>query len=180
MAKNTVTTAAVARPSKHAFMNAPGAMDEFVAFISGGGSFVDFIKEKGIPYVTLADWIYKDPERAERYDRARNMRAEKLVEEIVTISDEEGYDDIINADGSKSAVRFDSTAVARNKLRVDTRKWVASKLLPRKYGDRNTQEIVGPEGGPLQLASLNLRGLNDAELAQMEALLAKAAKSRGE
>lgn len=180
MAKNTVTTAAVARPRKHEWMNQPGAVAEFMGFISSGGNLADFSRAKGIDYQTFSDWIYKDAERASLYDRAREERAEKLVDEIVSISDEEAYDDVLNADGSTSAVRFDSTAVARNKLRVDTRKWVASKLKPRKYGDRNTQEIVGPEGGPLQLASLNLRGLNDAELAQMEALLAKAAKSRGE
>lgn len=38
---------------------------------------------------------------------------------------------------------------ARDRLRVDTRKWILSKALPKVYGDKNTTEISGPEGGPV-------------------------------
>ena len=50
-------------------------------------------------------------------------------------------------------VVFDSTAVQRNRLRVDTRKWLLSKLAPKKYGDKVLNEHTGAYGGAIQVAS---------------------------
>jgi hypothetical protein len=36
------------------------------------------------------------------------------------------------------------------RLQVDTRKWLLSKLIPKKYGDKVEQFISGPDGRPLQ------------------------------
>ena len=38
----------------------------------------------------------------------------------------------------------------RSRLRVDTRKWLLSKALPKIYGDKVTAEISGPDGGPIK------------------------------
>ena len=48
---------------------------------------------------------------------------------------------------------FDATAVARNRLRVDARKWLASKMAPKKYGDKLQTELTGANGGSIQVAS---------------------------
>jgi hypothetical protein len=45
--------------------------------------------------------------------------------------------------------------VAKARLQVDARKWVASKLLPKKYGDKLQQEVSGPDGGALTVTWLN-------------------------
>lgn len=58
-----------------------------------------------------------DPILLREYEMAQRCRAEMMVEEIMTIADEEND-------------------VLRAKLKVDARKWYASKMLPRKYGDR--------------------------------------------
>ena len=50
-------------------------------------------------------------------------------------------------------VVFDSTAVQRNRLRVDARKWLLSKLAPKKYGDKLTQEHTGANGGAIEVHS---------------------------
>ena len=42
----------------------------------------------------------------------------------------------------------------RDRLRVDTRKWVASKMKPKKYGDK--VELSGPGGGPITIAAVDL------------------------
>lgn len=47
----------------------------------------------------------------------------------------------------------DPTSVARNRLRVDARKWLASKMAPKKYGDKIEAVHTGPDGGALQIAS---------------------------
>ncbi len=55
----------------------------------------------------------------------------------------------IMSDGEDVAVVFDATAVARNRLRVDTRKWIAARILPKRYGDKVQQEHTGPNGSSL-------------------------------
>jgi hypothetical protein len=39
--------------------------------------------------------------------------------------------------------------IQRSRLRVDSRKWLASKLVPKKYGDKVSAEVSGPDGGPI-------------------------------
>jgi hypothetical protein len=38
--------------------------------------------------------------------------------------------------------------VDRSRLMMDARKWLASKLAPKKYGDKVSAEVSGPDGGP--------------------------------
>lgn len=68
-------------------------------------------------------WLSERPEFADQYARAREEQAEALADELVAIAD--------GPVGEDSAV-----LTARDRLRVDARKWVASKLKPKKYGDR--------------------------------------------
>jgi hypothetical protein len=49
-------------------------------------------------------------------------------------------------------------------------------MAPRTYGDKLQTEITGANGGPVQLSAVDLRGLSDAELATMQALLGKASE----
>jgi hypothetical protein len=35
---------------------------------------------------------------------------------------------------------------------VDTRKWLLSKIFPKKYGDKVSAEVSGPDGGPIREA----------------------------
>lgn len=134
--------------------------------IAAGESLRKICTDAKMPSMaTVMRWLGK-PENAafrEQYACARDAQADKLVEEMLEIADEEctmvraekhgSRDD--DGDGNTEVV-FDATAVARNKLRVDARKWVASKMAPKKYGDKVTQEVVGAEGGPIQ-QSLSVR-----------------------
>ena len=45
----------------------------------------------------------------------------------------------------------DAVSVNHAKLRIDTRKWAASKLKPKKYGDRVMNELTGKDGGPVEI-----------------------------
>ena len=113
----------------------PQALDEFLAYIAKGGHMAAWCGARGINYTTMLKFIHSDPARSEMYGRAREDRADVLVDEIVAISDEETIEVKELAPGVQVAV-FDKTAVARNRLRVDARKWVAAKLRPRVYGDK--------------------------------------------
>lgn len=72
---------------------------------------------------TVYQWIAKNPSFAQRYDRAREAQARLYVEEITPIADD-------TADASNPVV------VQSAKLRIETRRWLASKLLADVYGDK--------------------------------------------
>ena len=119
---------------------------------------------------TFLDWIGADSFLAEQYAHARQLAYELLADEIVAIADENYTTD---EHGVKE--RLSSEAIQRNRLRVDTRKWMLAKMLPKVYGDHTkvTNEHTGKDGGPIQLAAVDLRGLSDSELDDMQRLLDK-------
>ena len=117
---------------------------------------------------TFLDWIGADSFLAEQYAHARQMAYELLADEIVAIADEN-----YTTDEHGVRERLSSEAIQRNRLRVDTRKWMLSKMLPKIYGDKQIQEVTGKDGGPIQLAAVDLRGLSDSELDDMQRLLDK-------
>jgi hypothetical protein len=66
--------------------------------------------------------------------------ADYLFEEAIQIADD-GRNDTTTDDDGHVVVNHD--IVNRSKLRVDTRKWACSKLLPRKYGESIAVEHSG-------------------------------------
>lgn len=97
---------------------------------------------------TVYDWLFRIPEFASQYTRAREEQAETMADDIVAIADESYHDHDIDENGH---VRVNNEAIQRSKLRVEARKWVAAKLKPKKYGDKITQEVVGANGGAVQV-----------------------------
>jgi hypothetical protein len=84
---------------------------------------------------TVYLWL-DDPSKAEflqRYMRAREAQADLLAEQILQIADDGTNDTQKDEDGK---VRVDQDVIARSRLRVDARKWLAGKLAPKKYGDK--------------------------------------------
>jgi hypothetical protein len=75
-----------------------------------------------------------------RYTLAREMGMESLAEEVIEISDQP----CVGPDGF-----VDNGAVQRARLMSDSRRWFLSKQMPKKYGDKVTQEITGEDGGAL-------------------------------
>jgi len=87
------------------------------------------------PYCIL-DWASKYPEFAQQYARAMDMRTDHLAEEALEISDNSTYDWIEQHDKRGTRILGDHEHVNRSRLRVDTRKWLISKMNPKKYGDK--------------------------------------------
>lgn len=156
-ARNTVKT--VGRPTVYSDLVAA----KLCAYIADGMSLRNVCKQPGMPSTaTVMRWLADDSKAAfrEQYARAREAQADLLAEEILSIADEECT--MVRADkhGSNdddgeghTEVVFDSTAVARNRLRVDARKWLASKMAPKKYGDKLQAELTGANGGAIAVNS---------------------------
>lgn len=146
-------------------------MDVLCEFIAAGNSMNEFCRQNDFSHATVLAWIDEPdhPERAKQYARARQVRADKLVEEIMAIADDGSNDTYIDENGKK---KTDWDVVARSKLRVDSRKWFASKLAPKIYGDR--QILSGDPDAPLSSgAKVDLSQLSDAELQTYLALQRK-------
>lgn len=85
-------------------------------------------------------WRLDHPNFANMYDAAKRAQADLLAEDILAISDDSLHDVMINpATGNET---MNSEYVARSRLRIDTRKWIACKLLPKVYGDKVTNETT--------------------------------------
>lgn len=109
--------------------------------LSDGESLRSICASEGMPSkAAVFRWLGAHEAFRDQYARAREEQAETLADEIVGI-----------ADGDPS-VEDSAVMTARDRLRLDARKWVASKLKPKKYGDKVSQELSGPDGGPVQHA----------------------------
>lgn len=93
---------------------------------------------------TVFKWIRTIPEFSQQYDKAKAESADALAEEILDIADD-GTNDWMEARTKDGEVRMvlDKENVQRSRLRVDARKWIASKLKPKKYGDKTEVEHTG-------------------------------------
>lgn len=91
---------------------------------------------------TVFRWLGANEIFRDQYARAKEAQAEALADEIVDIADD-GQNDWMerNAEDNAGWVA-NGEALQRSRLRVDARKWIASKLLPKKYGDRQQVDVT--------------------------------------
>lgn len=78
------------------------------------------------------EWLNQDTELSNQYTRAREERADKIFEDIIDISDDSSGDVKVTEFGEV----LNSEFAARSKIRIDARKWMLSKMMPKKYGDK--------------------------------------------
>jgi hypothetical protein len=120
-----------------------------------GESLLAICRSEGMPCVsTIMKWRAAKPEFREQYLAAQLDRSDTHAEEALKIAD----DPDIPSD--------------QKRIMVETRKWVATKQNPRKYGDRVMNELTGADGGPIQLRALDDKQL-DAEIARLNELIPK-------
>lgn len=122
--------------------------DDICQRLAEGESLRAICRDDEMPALSsVFRWLTLHKEFSDQYARAREEQAEALADEIVGIADEECTTVRADKHGSSEEgdveVVFDATAVARNRLRVEARKWVASKLKPKKYGDKTQLEHSG-------------------------------------
>jgi len=127
--------------------NLPDVREAILLRLSCGESLRAICKDKasGMPDVsTVFDWIHKNAEFAKQYARARELQADVLVDEIFEIADDNTHDVItVEDDDGNEYEKVNHDHINRSRLRVDVRKWFASKVSPKKYGDRQEIEHSG-------------------------------------
>jgi len=129
--------------------------EKICSLIADGNSLRSICKRNKMPdKATVIRWLGVHREFSDQYARARVAQADKLFEECLEIADETSVDYIEkkNDDGS-TFWAVDHEHIQRSKLRIDTRKWMAGKLAPKKYGEKVTQEIGDSGDGPLVIVT---------------------------
>lgn len=78
---------------------------------------------------TFRKRIMADDEFAARYARAKDAKADAIFDEVLTIADQSTPE-----------------TVAVDRLRIDARKWMAGKLRPKVYGDKQEIDHTSSDG----------------------------------
>ncbi len=120
-------------------------------------------------FPTVMRWLFEQypPEDPrvhfrDQYTRARAVQAETFADEMVAIADDDSGDVLRDLDGN--VVGVNNVRIQRHRLRVDTRKWIVSKLLPR-YADKGREAVDTPS------TPIETEVLDDRELARQVALI---------
>lgn len=128
----------------------PEVQQEILERLTQGESARSICKDAHMPHWSAFCRFKRDPKNKEFLDQYALAWADGLAaweHEIDCIAADSSRD--FQPDG-KGGVKSDNTAVNRDRLRVDTKKWIMSKRMPHLYGDKVQQEITGKDGAALQ------------------------------
>lgn len=130
-----------------AFPKTPEVIETILAHLADGKSMRSVCRMDGMPKMTTVfKWLREDAEFAKHYAQAKKEGVEAMLEDCLEIADD-GRNDFME---TQYGQKVDREAIERSKLRVDTRKWFASKILPKKYGEKVEQTLKGDPTAPLQ------------------------------
>jgi len=120
----------------------PQLFDEICDRLATGESLRAICRDPLMPDErAVRKWVTKEGSNlGPQYALAREMGFDSLAEQVIEISDTP----CLGPDGF-----VDNGAVQRARLMADSRRWFLSKAMPKKYGDKVTQEITGEDGGAL-------------------------------
>jgi len=122
--------------------------DEICVRISGGESLRQILLPAHMPgRATVFRWLASNQFFRDQYARAREAHADSLVDDMLAIADAE-YES--------------NEAITAARLKIDTRKWLAGRMSPKKYSEQK-MALTGPSGdGPVQI---NMQVIDPATLA---------------
>ena len=115
-------------------------IDKIISDIEGGLSARKAVISAKISSKTFWDWIDKDEEKVKQYTRACEARADFMADEILDIADSSEGDLYLDDNGD---TKIDGNTVQRARTQIDARKWLMSKMAPKKYGDKLDIEQSG-------------------------------------
>ena len=115
--------------------------NDILSEIEQGNSLISILRRKEFPSTaTFYQWLEADENKAKRYVRACEIRADVIFEDIIDIADHSDED---------HTPFTGANVVQRDRLKIDARKWIVAKLHPKKYSDRVYQDITTHQEQPL-------------------------------
>lgn len=126
--------------------------EEIASLICGrmaeGESLRSICRDPAMPALSSVFlWVSKHPGFSEQYKLAMASRADAMFEEMFDIADDGSNDWMeVNGKDGETGWKLNGEHVQRSRLRLDTRKWALSKMMPKKYGDNIVDETTGNDG----------------------------------
>lgn len=138
-------TPKMGRPSKYSPEIAARICEAISTSTKGLHSICQAADLPGVTTVMM--WLRDHEDFRKQYAHAREAQADFLGGQILDIADD-GSNDLMTIEKGDSSYEMENKEVTnRSKLRVDARKWLMSKLAPKKYGDKI--EVSGDAANPL-------------------------------
>lgn len=135
------------RPSKFT----PAIAREIIAGLSAGTPLTILCESSRMPSDdTVRNWAAADPEFSRGIARAREAGFDRIALDALAIADAGEHDTITFEKNGQMVEIPDKEWMLRSKLRVETRLKLLAKWDPKRYGEKITQEISGPDGGPVK------------------------------
>lgn len=118
--------------------------EEICERLTEGESLRSICRDAHMPSVhSVFNWLRNNPVFLDHYREARARQAELMIDELLDISDDSRNDWTERESKSGNVYEVpDHEVIQRSKLRVETRKWIAANLLPKKYG-----RLIDGDGG---------------------------------
>jgi hypothetical protein len=105
--------------------------------IADGESLKAICEDPAMPSkATVFKWLSEQPTFSDKYALAREAQSDALFDDILSIADDGRNDWMQKNFGEETRWVENGEAIRRSQLRIDARKWMASKLKPKKYGER--------------------------------------------
>ncbi len=116
--------------------------DQICSQVAEGKSIVNACdSDENLPaFRTAYNWFQSHPEFLQQYARAKEIMLERMASEINSIADNTLED------------------ANSRRVRVDTRKWLLSKLIPKVYGDATLLKHGDPDGNALHVKVTRVNG----------------------
>ena len=137
----------VGRPNGTGKLRTSEHADYICDALEDGKTLRQIAKELGVRQSHISGWGLgtgfgaRDQVFMERYARCLSSRWEAMAEQVIEIAEEIPPVDAIG--------HVDSGWVQNQRLRIDTKKWLLSKALPKKYGERVEATVIGDPNAPL-------------------------------
>lgn len=168
------------RPAARTSGYTPELADQILQMMADGMSTPKIAAALKISDRTIYQWIIDDHDGfGRKYARAKHVVALRWADEINEIADHKNNDYTMDEDGQLVP---DLEHIARSRLRIDTRKWLLSKVLPKVYGDKVITEVTGKDGGPveMQATKIDVLALAPEQRDQLKQILLAATKGKRE
>lgn len=111
--------------------------DKICEELANGVSLRSVCQQKDMPCsATVFNWMRTNKEFLEQYARAKQESSDAMAEEILDIADDGTNDWMQRKIGGEWTDVPNNEVLQRSRLRVDTRKWLMSKMKPKRYGDK--------------------------------------------
>jgi hypothetical protein len=105
--------------------------------LAEGESLRAICSQKEMPSkATILRWVRDKEEFRAQYAIAREIGDELLAEELLEIADDGSNDYMTITKGDATYNVENKEVTNRSRMRIDARKWLLSKRLPKKYGEK--------------------------------------------